>query len=309
MKHRDMEPKIEFSGDAYTDPQIDREAAAARDRVFAELERLDLYRYVGELEAKGYTELPPERTARAEFVDGLREALLNAAAADAGIRPDVDTGATHSSIDTRHGRVQLVEPLLHRDPLFEQALMNESALALVTYLLGESCVLFSSTGQIKGAGGAFLPLHADQANSGAPAPFPSVAQVCNAVWVLSDYDAGNGSTCFVPGSHRLCRHPTAREAIDLALFNPLEARAGSIIVWHGNTWHGAVPRKRPGLRLGVIQFFGRWYHNPGNTFARLMPPEALERNPPRFADLIGARPSPGLDHRYGSRTARFSQFG
>jgi ectoine hydroxylase-related dioxygenase (phytanoyl-CoA dioxygenase family) len=136
-----------------------------------------------------------------------------------------------------------------------------------------------------------------------------MAQVCNAVWILTDYSAENGSTCFVPGSHKFCRHPTAGEAVDLALFTPLEARAGSIVVWHGNTWHGAVPRRKPGLRASIIQYFGRWYHNPGDIFAKLFTEEDVARHPPRFADLIGANPTPGLDHRYARRVTRFSQYG
>jgi ectoine hydroxylase-related dioxygenase (phytanoyl-CoA dioxygenase family) len=298
-----------FAGDSFATEEIEREAAAARDRVFAEIERLGLRSAVGDLDAKGYTVIPPEQAAAPGLAERAREALLAAAEQDSGVRPDVATGDTHTQIATRHGQVQHVEPLVHRHCIFQQALMNPSALALVTYLLGESCVLFSSTGQIKGPGSQYLPLHADQANSGTPAPFPPMAQVCNAVWALTDYDAENGATCFVPGSHKLCRHPTAKEAVDFSLFTPLEARAGSIIVWHGNTWHGAVPRRRSGLRISIIQFFGRWYHNPGDQFAKLFSREEIELNPPRFADLIGARPTPGLDHRYGSRLARFSQFG
>lgn len=298
-----------FAGDSYTTEEVEREAAAARDRVFAEIARLGLQGAIGELDAKGYTVIPPEQAAPPGFVERVRDAVLAAAERSTGVRPDIVTGDTHKRVSTRHGQVQHVEPLLHLDPLFQQALMNERALATVTYLLGESCVLFSSTGQIKGPGFQYLPLHADQANSGTPAPFPAMAQVCNAVWALTDYDSDNGATCFVAGSHKLCRHPTVQEAIDLSLFTPLQARAGSIVVWHGNTWHGAIPRKNPGLRVSIIQYFGRWYHNPGDQFARLFTQEEIDRNPARFADLIGAKPTPGLDHRYGSRVARFSQFG
>jgi hypothetical protein len=298
-----------FAGDSFTTEENDRAGDAARQRVFAEIDRLDLRAAIGELESKGYTVIPPERAAPPGFAARLREAVLDVAERASGIAPDRIGGLTHAGFMSRHGQVQHVEPLIHLHPLFPEALLNERALAVVTYLLGESCVLFSSTGQIKGPGFQYLPLHADQANSGTPAPFPAVAQVCNAVWALTDYSADDGATCFVPGSHKLCRHPTAREAVDLELFEPLEARAGSIIVWHGNTWHGAVPRRSPGLRVGIIQYFGRWFHNPGNQFARLFTAEEIERHPPRFAQLIGARPTPGLDHRYGSRVARFSQYG
>jgi ectoine hydroxylase-related dioxygenase (phytanoyl-CoA dioxygenase family) len=170
-------------------------------------------------------------------------------------------------------------------------------------------VLFSNSGQIKGPGYQYLPLHADQASSCTPAPFPAIAQVANAVWMLSDYNAENGAVCLVPGSHRFCRHPSRTEAVDLSLFTPLEAKAGSIVVWHGNTWHGAIPRTAPGLRVSIIQYFGRWYQNPGNAFAKLLSSEDIARNPPRFSRLVGANPTPGLDFRMPSNAARFSHYG
>ena len=35
---------------------------------------------------------------------------------------------------------------------------------------------------------------------------------------------------------------------------PAEAPKGSVIVWHGATWHGAFPRKDKGLRLGLAVY-------------------------------------------------------
>ena len=55
--------------------------------------------------------------------------------------------------------------------------MTPSVLALVTYLLGESCALTSMNGVIKGPGRVPLRLHADTAQ---PNPLPPYAQICNA---------------------------------------------------------------------------------------------------------------------------------
>ena len=35
---------------------------------------------------------------------------------------------------------------------------------------------------------------------------------------------------------------------------PVEAAAGSLIVWHGNTWHGAYPKETDGLRMNVTTY-------------------------------------------------------
>jgi ectoine hydroxylase-related dioxygenase (phytanoyl-CoA dioxygenase family) len=270
-----------------------------------EIDRLNLWRSVVELDMRGYTVIPPELAAPAGFADSLRDALLEVSAEESGVVPDATAGETHKDILTRHGSVELIEPLIHRHPIFQDALLNERGLALVTYLLGESCGLLSSTGQIKGPGKHYLPLHSDIGLTRGPGPFSLMADVCNAVWVLSDYSADNGATCIVPGSHKLCRNPTESEINDISLYQPLEIKAGSILVWHGNTWHGAVPRKSPGLRLGIIQYFGRWFLNRGHL-AGPFTAEEIARRPPRFARLIGA---PGSSSLSSPPAAYFSPFG
>jgi ectoine hydroxylase-related dioxygenase (phytanoyl-CoA dioxygenase family) len=285
--------------------EVEGEISAARERVLGEIDRLNLWRAVGELDMRGFTVIPPEDAAPAGFAAAVREALLEVSEQESGVRPDADSGATHKDILTRHGSVELIEPLIHMHPIFQDALLNEPALALVTYLLGESCGLISSTGQIKGPGEHYLPLHADVGLTRGPGPFSLTADVCNAVWVLSDYSADNGATCIVPGSHKLCRNPNLSEIKDMSLYKALDIKAGSILVWHGNTWHGAVPRRSPGLRLGIIQYFGRWFLNRGHLAANFTEKE-IARRPPRFARLIGA---PGSNSLSSPPAAYFSQFG
>jgi ectoine hydroxylase-related dioxygenase (phytanoyl-CoA dioxygenase family) len=184
--------------------------------------------------------------------------------------------------------VKFTTELLRQDIVFEQALMNEVTLALLSYLLGESCILHEMVGFVKGPGLEYLPLHTDQNQNSTPAPFPLMAQIANVTWALTDYSDGDGVTCFAAGSHKLCRHPNADEATDLSLFRPVEAKAGSILIWHGNTWHGALPRINPGFRVSFVMQFARWYHRVREAFAQMLPPEAFARNAPRLAVLTRA---------------------
>jgi ectoine hydroxylase-related dioxygenase (phytanoyl-CoA dioxygenase family) len=135
-----------------------------------------------------------------------------------------------------------------------------------------------------------MGMHADQNHQGTPAPFPAMAQTANVTWALTDYDEANGATCFVAGSHKLCRPPSPYEARDLSLFRPVTAPAGSVLIWHGNTWHGSVPRRTPGFRVNMIYDFVRWYNRVGAPIAPTLPPEAFARNPARFGVLTGATP-------------------
>lgn len=284
------EPAV-FSAGFLDDEDSEREAMAARHRVRSEIQRLGLERHVARLECDGFTWLEPAEVAPPEFIASLRQKVIDIAGRRTGTTVDVAGGETHSNLTSLFGQVQFEPCLLEEDPIFEQVLMNEPTLALITYLLGESCLLHHFSSLIKGPGSANLELHADQNQSSGPPPFPPYAQVANATWTLTDYTAAGGAICFVPGSHKLCRPPTRAEATDLSRFEPLEVPAGSVIVFHGNTWHGAFRRTAPGVRVSLLTYFHRWYHSPIEGLASRVTQAMLDRNPSRFRTLLGiARP-------------------
>jgi ectoine hydroxylase-related dioxygenase (phytanoyl-CoA dioxygenase family) len=288
------------------DREAEAEAEAARARVFAEIDRLNLAGHVADLDRQGYTVLLPEEVRANGLAPRLKDAILKVSGKRRAARIDAAAGASGRDAKALFGEVQFELTLLPEDPIFEQALMNEPALALATYLLGESCVLCHMSSMVKGPGRDFLPLHADINQRGVIAPFQSQAQVANVTWALTDYTKDDGALCIVPGSHQYCRAPTYTEATDVTRFHPVEVPAGSIVIWQGNTWHGAVPRRNPGTRVNLITSLSRWYHRNGEEIAPLLPREAFDRNPPRFAVLTGAK-QPMLD--FNSATARAGRVG
>ena len=180
----------------------------------------------------------PELVRAPGFADELREAVLRVAEARSGVRPDYASGASHRDLPTAAG--QHIYKLLVEGHEFERAVTNETALALIEYLCGGSCLISSMTAMVKGPGKVKLDLHADMLMM--PPPYPAWSAGANATWVLSPYSRENGSTCFWPGSHKFCRQPTPAEREDTASLVPIEAEAGSLLVWHTNTWHGAFAR-------------------------------------------------------------------
>lgn len=236
--------------------------------IYREIRAAGLEPNVAELEAYGLTVVPPDRAAPAGLADRLVEAVLAVAERRTGRRPDPDTGTKPAEYTGPVG-LQL-HYLLYEDPAFEAALMNDVALSLISYLLGKSCQLSSMTALLKGAGETSFHLHND--STFMPDPLPAYASVANATYVLTDYGTDDGGLCFVPGSHRFCRQPTPAEARwsdavpatqlptstrlgamptpddpPSALVVPVEAPKGSLIVWHGNTWHAGQRRRRSGL--------------------------------------------------------------
>ena len=261
----------------------------AEERVLAEIAALGLERNAWELDTKGFTILAPSQAAPPEFFKQLRDRILCEASLATGVEVGLIGEAASQFEVSALGRCQYLPEIFFADPMFEQALMNRHVLALVSYLLGESCILTGMNAVIKGPGPESFPLHTDTPQ---PAPLPAFAQVANATWLLSEYTIENGPTVLVPGSHKACRSPTRAESVDFSRAVPVVAPAGSIVIWHGNCWHGAAARTAPGVRISLITYFARYYMRPpsAGAYGERVTDEMLDRNPPRFARLMHHKP-------------------
>ena len=250
---------------------------AARATLGRELDTLDIKAHVADLETDGYTVLPPGKAKPVAFFDELRETLLRLA---------VDDGSRN--LGPESGLGSTLFHLLPRAPILEDALLAPAPLALVTYLLGYRAKLSQSTGLIKEAGAKPLAIHADHSGK-IPAPWPSVAQYCNVTWVTTDYTRENGAVCVWPGSHRFCRPvpPDLVMAHDHPEVEVLEIPKGSVIVWHGSLWHGAVPRTSAGRRVTLVFPHVRDHVQAQELYWASTTPEMIERNNSRFCALMG----------------------
>jgi ectoine hydroxylase-related dioxygenase (phytanoyl-CoA dioxygenase family) len=120
------------------------------------------------------------------------------------------------------------------------------------------------------------------------------------MYVLTDFNRENGGTAFVPGSHKWCRNPAGREAIIGEGGNqnvePVEAKAGSLVIWTGKTWHGSYNRTASGLRVSVPVYMVRPFIRTQENFIGRVPQEMLDRHPPRFPILMQQGVVPGYEN-------------
>lgn len=262
--------------------------ATARERVMREIRALELEENVVELETLGYTTLrkvlPPEVIAQA------KAAILRRVKETTGKEIDLETESGDGLTGTTY-----LPYLLYDDEVFERILMEPKPLALITYLLGESCLLSSLGCHLKGPSGAPLPLHSDNGN-GIPAPFSSISQVANVNYALTPYSRANGALAMVPGSHKLARQPTAVETLLAGeRCNPnavaMDLDPGDAVVWHGNTWHGSFAREVPGVRMNLAVYFNRQYIQTQERHRDAVPQAMLDRhaNDERFRILLGEK--------------------
>lgn len=273
----------------------DEKPLSPLERIWREIRTHGLETHVAELDSQGYTVIPPKLACPGNLDERLLQACLDVAERRNGERPDLETGKTHENYKGRFAALlgenhdspigDLMQSLIFEDPVFEEALMNPILLTLASYLCGYSVVLSSMGCFMKGPNKSSFTLHSD---TPMPSPLPPHSMVCNLTYVLTEFNKDSGSTAFVPGSHKWCRSPEANEA-DPDLNSKavaVEAPAGSLLVWHGNTWHGAFNRTKPGLRVSIPVYMARPSVRTQEGLFGAVPDEMLERNEPRFGWLL-----------------------
>jgi ectoine hydroxylase-related dioxygenase (phytanoyl-CoA dioxygenase family) len=253
-------------------------------KLYPELRALGLESYIADLAMQGYTVVPPEKIAPPSYVAELREAVLRVSERRTGVVPDIVDGSTHRGAS--HPLGQFMRYVLFEDPVFEPMLTNPVLLGIITYLVGEDAILSLADAMVKGPGGIELPIHTDNGDL-MTAVYADQPQSANINFLLNDYGEGSGPIAFLPGSHVFRRQPTAGELRELrGEMVPIIAPAGSAVIWPANTWHMALARTDPGVRLTLLYDFCRGHLQTQSNFRDRVTPEVLARNPARFAKLM-----------------------
>ena len=156
--------------------------------------------------------------------------------------------------------------LLSRDPLFAEVPLFEPALTLAESVLDRELQVASVTAIEMHPGQEAQPFHADDGSI--PLPRPHVPLSCVAIWALTDFTPDNGATRIVPGSHRFDRRPDKGETPEH--WDQAVMPAGSILVYHGSSWHGGGPNSTGERRLGIVsQYAAGWIRQEENQLLAL----------------------------------------
>ena len=262
-------------------------------RTMATIDRLGLNDNLIELDTQGYTII--RGVLSEDQVEHAKEAILNRVEKRIGKRVDPDTTTVEDFQSPMGTSLDLIGYLLYDDEVFEQILMAEKPLALISYLIGESCLISSISCFFKVPGPTgTLPLHADTLG---PQPFPAWAQTANVNYALTPYSREAGATAIVPGSHKRARQPAPSESTlsESSEAIPVDMAPGDCAVWHGHTWHGSYDRQVPGIRMNLAHYFARHHVMVQERHKGEIPQEVLDRhiNDERFQRLLG------LNHPYG----------
>ena len=284
----------------------------ASTQLSGEVKNLGLERYVLELETDGLTVVPPAVTGvTPELLDQCRDVLLarftemtggcSISMAEGPLgelswpKPESKAASVFMRPDAPPPTQMLIQQILQLDRGLRDLVVNPVADALIDHLIGRVPVLgqrarrLSSTNSfVKWQGdhgyGPSLGLHCDQGAN--PLPWGSHSLTANATWCLSDYTLEHGALAYVPGSHRFNANP-GPEAAKMA--KPVVCERGAVIVWSGATWHGAFPKKTPGLRLNAVAYYRHQSVLPQENLRVTMKDVAWEdcADPAMMRELIG----------------------
>ncbi|WP_338466133.1 phytanoyl-CoA dioxygenase family protein [Novosphingobium sp. ZN18A2] len=222
----------------------------------------------------------------ADTLSAARDALYRAASSDAKRQRAVKFSLDYGEDDS-NARVWNV---LSRDPVFEELAFSPIAIAYVKALLGWPALLGNISANITGPGGGEMQLHADQIF--VPEPWPANPQGLNVAWCLDDFTDANGATRFVPGSHKLNRAPREDEAGVETV--PMEAPAGSAVIFESRVWHKTgFNRTADVRRAGVFAWYTTPIYRPQENWFLSLKPEVRQFASEDALTLLGWR-SEGL---------------
>jgi hypothetical protein len=286
-----------------------------------DITKLGLEQHAFQLDDAGLTIVPPEKTGvPSEKIDRAVDAILARFTEVTGGCPISIEEGPMGELEFAQGRKSrfpgmednqpkptqtTVGQLIKLDRSIRDLAVNPVANALIDYIVGPEGnnapqepgepppkarrLSNGGTAFIKWQGeygyGANLGLHCDQ--NGSAMPWGRNSLACNAMWCLTEYSKEGGALCYVPGSHKSMKVPTGANEAHLAV--PVEAPRGSLVVWHGATWHGAFPKQTPGLRLNATLYYRHLMVMSQENLRITMEDEPWDDcgNPELMRDLIG----------------------
>ncbi len=181
-------------------------------------------------------------------------------------------------------RTQRIARLVARSAACRELTLHPLVLEVVRQLFEGQCyhAQLTMTQAIRVLPGAAAQgLHRD--DNVFPFLHPRPPSVLFGMWALSDFDADNGATRLIPGSHRWGDEEAPHQQLAIAA----EMSPGSLLIWEGATYHGAGANRTSQRRTGaLIGYSLGWLRQFENQYLAV-PPELARTLSPVLQELIG----------------------
>ncbi|MCY4142503.1 MAG: phytanoyl-CoA dioxygenase family protein [Gammaproteobacteria bacterium] len=216
----------------------------------------------------------------------------------AAMREFVEEHAFRIGVEHTHrGTARHLANLITLDPMFLLVIDHDAVLPYIEQTMGKDLILGSLSARVVRPGEGSQTLHSDVPLAlhryGNDAPL-----MMNTVWALSDLTPDNGGTRLVPGSHQshLFEPPAG---LTLPYLMQPTLTAGSVVIFHGQTWHGGGENNSDQLRSAMFGHYRnshwmRFQCDPHDGFRE----EWLSSMTTRQKELL--RMTAGVDHKHGA---------
>lgn len=175
--------------------------------------------------------------------------------------------------------------LLAHGEVWQKVPTHPVVLELIEGVLGPQCLVSSLASISLGPGETGQVIHADDQIQ--PLAKPHVATVCNSMWALTDFTEANGATRVVPGSHHWQNPDYFAGDADVDTI-AAEMPKGSVLVWHGSTWHGGGANRTAGeVRIGVAMNYCAGFIRQQENQQLGIPADVMKTFSPQLRQLCG----------------------
>ena len=204
----------------------------------------NLQEIIAEIDDRGYSIIPavisPEK---ADEARAILEGLLEEEATDA----------------IRAAKTQRVGGIAYKHPIFVELMAHPLIVSLwQTYLKDEDIICCTWSANTAYPGYDKYGWHPDYPYWWINQPWP-LDQVCGqTIWLLDDFTEENGGTGILPYTHR-AGHPPPPEMSNQPQPDAeiLTGQRGSVMVFHGATWHSARPNRTDKARSALLGMYMR----------------------------------------------------
>lgn len=175
--------------------------------------------------------------------------------------------------------------LLAYGEIWQRIPVQPQVLELIEGVIGEQCLVSSLASISLAPGETAQVIHADDQVQ--PLAKPHVATVCNSMWALTDFTEETGATRVVPGSHRWQNPDYFGGQSDIESI-PAEMPKGSVLIWHGSTWHGGgANTTEDQIRIGIAMNYCAGFIRQQENQNLGIPPEIVSTFTPQLRQLCG----------------------
>ena len=181
-------------------------------------------------------------------------------------------------------KTQRTGALVARSPACRELILNPAILASTKTFLGPYTdkIILHLTQTIRiHPGNPAQPLHRDRLAWGTHMP-PSIEPQLNTIWALTDFNAENGATRCVPGSHKWDWQQRAQDNEIVQA----EMSAGSVFIYTGSVLHSGGENRSDSTKAGVKSHLYPRLATPGRKSISFLSSTYRQRSSTRITGTV-----------------------